>query len=196
MFYEFLFVSTLVLIPQWYGLTCYEVFRRQIYRPEWFLLFLLRTNPVVRVPGLVFALLCLISKVLGLVEQERLFSAFQLLGRRPKRAINLDWLWIRFPNVNFFTARKRSLGQGNIFRSVCQEFCPQGGSASVHAGIPPPPGPGTNRDQAHPHHQAPPPPSRHPQEQAHPPGTEHAGRYSQRAGGTHPTGIIVIISTD
>ena len=23
------------------------------------------------------------------------------------------------------TARKRSLGQGNIFRSVCQEFCPQ-----------------------------------------------------------------------
>ena len=32
------------------------------------------------------------------------------------------------------------LGQGNIFTSVCQEFCPQGGvrvSASVHAGIPP-----------------------------------------------------------
>ena len=25
------------------------------------------------------------------------------------------------------TARKRSLGQGNIFRSVCQEFCSQGG---------------------------------------------------------------------
>ena len=25
------------------------------------------------------------------------------------------------------TARKRSLGQGNIFRSVCQEFCPHGG---------------------------------------------------------------------
>ena len=31
------------------------------------------------------------------------------------------------------------LGQGNIFTSVCQEFCPRGGgvSASVHAGIPP-----------------------------------------------------------
>ena len=47
-----------------------------------------------------------------------------------------------FPNV--ITARKRSLGQGNIFRSVCQEFCPQGGSASLHAGntphLPPPPG--------------------------------------------------------
>ena len=26
-----------------------------------------------------------------------------------------------------FTARKRSLGQGNIFTSVCQEFCSQGG---------------------------------------------------------------------
>ena len=40
-----------------------------------------------------------------------------------------------------FTARKRSLGQGNIFSSVCREFCSYGGwSASVHAGIPLPPG--------------------------------------------------------
>ena len=36
------------------------------------------------------------------------------------------------------TARKRSLGQGNIFISVCQEFCPQrgrgeGGLVSQHA---------------------------------------------------------------
>ena len=28
--------------------------------------------------------------------------------------------------MSFITARKRSSGQGNIFRSVCQEFCPQG----------------------------------------------------------------------
>ena len=28
------------------------------------------------------------------------------------------------PNVLFITAK---LGQGNVFRSVCQEFCPQGG---------------------------------------------------------------------
>ena len=27
----------------------------------------------------------------------------------------------------FITTHKRSLGQGNIFSSVCQEFCPQGG---------------------------------------------------------------------
>ena len=46
------------------------------------------------------------------------------------------------------TARKRSLGQGNIFRSVCQEFCPQGGGGgSASPGTPPgpgryPPGPG------------------------------------------------------
>ena len=66
------------------------------------------------------------------------------------------------------------LGQGNIFTSVCQEFCPQGGrvSASVHAGIHPqggdtprtdPPGADTPPDQAH--H---PPGSRHPLEQTPP----------------------------
>ena len=38
--------------------------------------------------------------------------------------------------VNIFTARKRSLGQGNIFIGMCQEFCSRGGgggSGSVHA---------------------------------------------------------------
>ena len=30
-------------------------------------------------------------------------------------------------NHSIFTACKRSLGQGNIFRSMCQEFCPRGG---------------------------------------------------------------------
>ena len=40
----------------------------------------------------------------------------------------------------FITARKRGLGQGNIFSSMCQESCLQGsGSASVHAWIPTPP---------------------------------------------------------
>ena len=29
--------------------------------------------------------------------------------------------------TKFITARKRSLGQGNIFIGVCQEFCSQGG---------------------------------------------------------------------
>ena len=53
------------------------------------------------------------------------------------------------------------LGQGNIFRSVCQEFCTRGGSASVHAWILPggrlPP---VGADQ---------PGSRHPLPQADPP---------------------------
>ena len=32
--------------------------------------------------------------------------------------------------IRLFAARKLSLGQGNIFRNVCQEFCPQGGAWS------------------------------------------------------------------
>ena len=70
-----------------------------------------------------------------------------------------------------FTARKRSLGQGNIFSSVCQEFCPRKGgevSASVHAGIPY----SSPWDQATPSsEQTPPGPG--------PPGAVHAGRYGQ-----------------
>ena len=64
------------------------------------------------------------------------------------------------------------LGQGHIFRSVCQEFCSQGeGSAPLHAGIHPlGPEAGTP---------SPPPRTRgrHP-----PPGAVHAGRYGQQAG--------------
>ena len=41
--------------------------------------------------------------------------------------------------IFIITARKRSLGQGNIFRSACQEFCPQGGGTLAGT----PPGPGT-----------------------------------------------------
>ena len=37
------------------------------------------------------------------------------------------------PNIRFYeivvTACKRSLGQGNIFSNVCQEFCPRGGGS-------------------------------------------------------------------
>ena len=61
-----------------------------------------------------------------------------------------------------FLPAATKLGQGNIFTSVCQEFCPQGGrvSASVHAGIHPlgadiPPGADTPPEQT-------PPQSRHP----------------------------------
>ena len=39
---------------------------------------------------------------------------------------------------HIITARKRSLGQGDIFSSVCQEFCPQGGLPQCMLGYHPP----------------------------------------------------------
>ena len=41
--------------------------------------------------------------------------------------VTISYLSRTYECMNIFTARKRSLGQGNIFRSVCQEFCPQKG---------------------------------------------------------------------
>ena len=75
-----------------------------------------------------------------------------------------------------FTARKRSLGRGNIFIGVCQEFCSQGGCmvlgvVSQHAlrqtppgttqplGSDTPPGPDTPRDYTHPPGLSTPPPA-------------------------------------
>ena len=72
--------------------------------------------------------------------------------------------------ANLLLPPATKLGQGNIFRSVCQEFCSQGGSTQTL----PLPGAGT-----------PPPPPR----SRHSPGAVHAGRYGQEAGGTHPTGM-------
>ena len=45
------------------------------------------------------------------IESDDLFNVFS------------KWAFYVF---NIFTARKRSLGQGNIIRSVCQELCPKG----------------------------------------------------------------------
>ena len=75
-----------------------------------------------------------------------------------------------------------------------------GGSASVHARIPPhreqAPSPRSrlpSPEQPTPQEADPPgagTPSRsRPPKEADPPGTEHAGRYGQRGGGTHPTGM-------
>ena len=94
-----------------------------------------------------------------------------------------------------------------MFLQVC--VCPQGGrvSASVHAGMPYPPGTrqtppqdqaDTPQDQADtPQDQAetppdqadtPPGPGRHPPNQADPPGKQTPA-YGLRAAGTHPTGM-------
>ena len=90
-----------------------------------------------------------------------------------------------------FTARKRSLGQGNIFIGVCQKFCSRGGGVCLSAcwdtpplgadtprsrHVPPlnrpPPGADTLPSGADtPQEQTPPPGSRHPPEQT-PPGAD------------------------
>ena len=65
-----------------------------------------------------------------------------------------------------------------------------GGSASVHAGIPPP----QEQTPPPPYEQTPQPPNPHmsrlPPGAGTPlPSAKHAGRYGQRTGGTHPTGM-------
>ena len=95
--------------------------------------------------------------------------------------------------ISIITARKRSLGQGNIFRSVCQEFCPWGGG-----GVPgTPPRADTPQAKYTPWDQVNPPRTRYtpwdqvpPWDQAHPLGT----RYTSLGPGTpswdqvHPLG--------
>ena len=98
-----------------------------------------------------------------------------------------------FPLFRLFTTRKRSLGQGNIFTPVCHSVH-GGGSVSVHAGIPPPPGPCTPQDHAPPRDHAPPPGTMYPRDHV-PPWTMHhspgpcATPHHHPPTGTHPTGM-------
>ena len=89
-------------------------------------------------------------------------------------------------NRTFVTTRKRSLGQGNIFRSVCQEFYPWGVCCSACWDTTSPQDQtGTPRPGRHP-----PGPGRHPPRPGRPPPREeHAGGYGQRVGGMHPTAM-------
>ena len=79
------------------------------------------------------------------------------------------------------TARKQSLGQGNIFTSVCQEFCSWGEYLGRY----------TPQDQVHPLGPGIPPRTRYtPQDQVHPPGWVHPPsrtRYTPRDQ-VHPPG--------
>ena len=77
--------------------------------------------------------------------------------------INYKILWI---SLNY--QPQRSWAKGNIFTSVCQEFCPPGGGGCLPQCM---------------LGYTPPPPSRHPT-----PGKQTAA-YGQRAAGTHPTGM-------
>ena len=103
---------------------------------------------------------------------------------------------------NIFTARKRSLGQGNVFTHVCQSFCSRrGASAPLHAGIHPQGRhPWADTPSRHPWADTPwadPPPGRHTYLGRHPPGkhptpSDTTG-YGQQAGGMHPTGMHICI---
>ena len=79
---------------------------------------------------------------------------------------------------------------GKVIFYTCLSFCSQGGLPQCMLGCchppePPPPG-ADNPPSPRSRHT---PPRADPQEQTPPPGAEHAGRYGQRAGGTHPTGM-------
>ena len=71
-----------------------------------------------------------------------------------------NWRYASYWNAFYHPQTK--FEQGNIFRSVCQEFCPQGGVCLSAFGIPPPPPPAGTPKQASPQ-------TRHPQDQALPP---------------------------
>ena len=82
------------------------------------------------------------------------------------------WFSQKLKIISIFTARKRSLGQGNIFSSVCQEFCSQGEGVPGQVPTPgryTPPGAGT-----------PPPGQVHPLLGRYTPwaGTPSPGRYT------------------
>ena len=94
------------------------------------------------------------------------------------------------------TTRKRSLGQGDVFTLVCHSFCTQGGLPQCMLGYHTPSGSRPPRPDT----PVPPwsriPLGADPVDQAHAPSWEqtplggvHAGRYGQRACGTHPTGM-------
>ena len=98
-------------------------------------------------------------------------------------------------NVQFLPPATK-LEQGNIFTSVCQEFCPQGGSATNHPLGRDTPGQTPPRSR-HPWGGRPPPPradtplweqtAPFPQEQTPPSST--CWEIRAQAGGTHPTGM-------
>ena len=97
--------------------------------------------------------------IVTICSPTRIFQALE----NTETGIYLAQIWLKVSAL--FTARKRSLGQGNIFRSVCQEFCPYGGLPQCMLGYHPTPptrqAPSRTR-QAPPWDQAGNPQTRHP----------------------------------
>ena len=107
-------------------------------------------------------------------------------------------VWPSHSYVSYYHPQTK-LWKGNVFTSVCQEFCPQGGLSQhalgqtprpVHAGIHTPPCP--VHVGMHPPGQTPPCPVHaeiHTALGRHPPGQTHPLRIATAADGTHPTGM-------
>ena len=92
--------------------------------------------------------------------------------------LNCHWVY----ELSEFLPAATNFGQGNIFTSVCQEFCSQGGGVCLSACWDTPP---RTRHT---------PPGADPPDQARPPADtplppKHTAAYAQRAAGTHPTGM-------
>ena len=95
------------------------------------------------------------------------------------------------PQVNIYRPQRSC--EGYVFTPVCQSFCSQGRSASVHVGIPPGTRHSSGSKPPRDRHTPPPPRAGTPQSR-HPPGsdTPRADTPQQTAtvaDGTHPTGI-------
>ena len=124
-----------------------------------------------------------LRRIVGLnnsLKNDRNFKVCKIFFILRQLAVNLIHGLFPKEKHNDLLPAATKLGQGNIFTSVCQEFCPQVGgrvSASVHAGIPPrsrphhPPQADTPPGSRPPHQEQTPPRSRPPQEQTPPPGS-------------------------
>ena len=79
--------------------------------------------------NITFPQLCWRAVIIKALEEIKVgsssLSSYQIY-RLQKHDFN-NGPYITFAQFIPFTARKRSLEQGNIFTSVCQEFCSQGG---------------------------------------------------------------------
>ena len=87
-----------------------------------------------------------------IISQHSNIQLCNTINLRCKSSSIISSIGLAIHHSYIVTTRKRSLGQGNIFRSVCQEFCSQGGFClSTCWDTPPgtrhPPGPGTPQKQ-------------------------------------------------
>ena len=106
-----------------------------------------------------------------------------IVSRNEYKAVSLK-IKNSYRTTSLFLPTATNLGQGNIFRSVCQEFCSQGGLPHCMLGY-------THWTRGrHPAMSRHPPQEQIPQDQRQaPPGTVHAGRYGQQVSGMHFTGM-------